>query len=58
MESEEPWSEYKCRFYGCEVLLALEFMHQNNIVYRFVLIHFSNILFIKEEQKLGVNKFA
>jgi len=29
-----PWPEDHCRFYGAEVLLALEFMHEHNVIYR------------------------
>ena len=30
----EQFSEKRARFYACEVLLALEYFHKNNIVYR------------------------
>ncbi|KAH6564395.1 hypothetical protein BASA62_007960 [Batrachochytrium salamandrivorans] len=31
---QQQFSEKRARFYACEVLLALEYFHQNNIVYR------------------------
>ncbi|KAI8969746.1 kinase-like domain-containing protein [Pilobolus umbonatus] len=30
----EPFSEGRARFYACEVLLALEYFHKHNIIYR------------------------
>ncbi|EGF80693.1 hypothetical protein BATDEDRAFT_19449 [Batrachochytrium dendrobatidis JAM81] len=31
---QQHFSEKRARFYACEVLMALEYLHQNNIVYR------------------------
>jgi serine/threonine protein kinase len=33
-ESPDPWPEQTCRFYGAEILLALEHLHAHNVVYR------------------------
>jgi len=30
----KPWEEPMCQFYGAEILLALEFMHKRNVIYR------------------------
>lgn len=34
MDTDEPWPEDKSRFYGGEILLALEHIHSKNIVYK------------------------
>ena len=33
-DSTDPWPEETCKYYGAEILLALENLHANNIVYR------------------------
>ena len=30
----ERFSEGKCRFYACEILCAIEYLHKLNIIYR------------------------
>lgn len=34
----QQFSEMRARFYACEVLLALEYFHKNDIIYRLVLV--------------------
>ena len=31
----QQFNEKRAKFYACEVLLALEYFHKNNIVYRY-----------------------
>ncbi|KAG0196573.1 Serine/threonine kinase [Mortierella sp. GBA30] len=34
IQRDKRFGEHRAKFYGCEVLLALQYFHQNNIVYR------------------------
>ncbi|KAF9284767.1 Serine/threonine kinase [Mortierella alpina] len=34
IQKDKRFGEHRAKFYGCEVLLALQYFHQNNIVYR------------------------
>ncbi|KAJ3030437.1 UNVERIFIED_CONTAM: Serine/threonine kinase [Siphonaria sp. JEL0065] len=34
IQEKKRFSQVRAKFYACEVLLALEFFHQNNIIYR------------------------
>ncbi|KAF9194757.1 Serine/threonine kinase [Haplosporangium sp. Z 11] len=34
IQKDKRFGEQRAKFYGCEVLLALQYFHQNNIVYR------------------------
>ncbi|KAF9930464.1 Serine/threonine kinase [Linnemannia zychae] len=34
IQNDRRFGERRAKFYGCEVLLALQYFHQNNIVYR------------------------
>ena len=38
MDTSDPWPEDKCQFYGAEILLALEHIHNQNIVYKYVIL--------------------
>lgn len=33
-KSNEGFSEHRARFYGAEITLGLDYLHENNIVYR------------------------
>ena len=52
MDGDEPWKEDQCRFYGGEILLALEFMHSQNIVYRYFAIFFTNFFANQNENSI------
>lgn len=34
IQNDKRFGERRAKFYGCEVLLALQYFHENNIVYR------------------------
>ncbi|KAG9325403.1 hypothetical protein KVV02_002639 [Mortierella alpina] len=34
IQKDKRFGEHRAKFYGCQVLLALQYFHQNNIVYR------------------------
>ncbi|KAI7816133.1 hypothetical protein BC939DRAFT_470279 [Gamsiella multidivaricata] len=34
IQKDKRFGDHRAKFYGCEVLLALQYFHQNNIVYR------------------------
>ena len=34
-----PFTPDQAKFYACEILLALEYFHQNNIIYRYATLH-------------------
>jgi serine/threonine protein kinase len=35
IQDKKRFSQARTRFYSCEVLLALQYMHHNNIIYRY-----------------------
>ena len=37
IQDKRRFSQVRTKFYACEVLLALEYLHMNKIIYRFVL---------------------
>ncbi|KAF9924873.1 Serine/threonine kinase [Linnemannia zychae] len=34
IQKDKRFGEHRAKFYGCEVLLALQYFHENNIIYR------------------------
>lgn len=34
IQKDKRFGEHRAKFYGCEVLLALQYFHENDIVYR------------------------
>jgi serine/threonine protein kinase len=37
IQEKRKFSQVRAKFYACEILLAIEYFHKNNIIYRYVI---------------------